>query len=254
MKKITAKKMVLSVIGFIGLSLIIVFAVDLSKTIQNEKEYRKYCDAPTETVKIDGITTDYQKIDNYRFYEYDLIYCNFGVGQLAQKVKGANLYTVSENQDVLVNLDAYTGLETQSKIYVKSDKYKLLPAALSDEYVSYISLGFSKNVEEGFGHKQLILNLTQDDIKKAISFCKNEDNLLKKTAETEKVEIAEGNVYSICCHIKGLEELFFYYPYLCVQNLNNGKYFLRSSVSIDVIYEIPDEYQDIIKSAVNMDE
>lgn len=252
MKKITAKKIILFVIGCIGLSLIIIFAVDLSKTMQNEKQYKKYYNAPTETVKIDGITTDYKRIENYKFYGYDLIYCDFGVGQLAKKVKGDNLYTVSDSQDVLVNIEAYTSLESQSKIYVKLDKLKLLPTTLSDEYVSYISLGFSKSDEEGFQNKQFILNLTQDDIAKAISFCKNEDNLLKQIPETERIEIVEGNIYSICCHIKGLEELFFHYPYLCIQNLNNGKYYLRRS--FNDVYEIPDEYQDIIKTAVNVEQ
>lgn len=250
MKKITGKKIILSVTGFIGLSFIVIFAVVLSNAIQNEKQYREYCNAPTETVKIDGITTDYKRIENYKFYGYDLIYCDFGVGQLAKKVKGANLYTVSESQDVLVNIEAYTGLESESKIYVKSDKHNLLPTTLSDENVSYISLGFSTNDEEGFENKQIILDLTQDDIAKAISFCKNEDNLLRQPAEMEKVEISEGNIYSICCHIKGIDGLFYHYPYLCVQNLNNGKYYLRSRSSVNVIYEIPDEYQDIMGATI----
>ncbi len=251
MKKITAKKIIVSVIGCIGLSLLVIFAVVLLYTIQDEKQFRIYCNAPTETVKIDGLTTDYKRIENHRFYDSDLIDCDFGVGQLAKKVKGANLYTVSESQDVLVNLKEYKGLESQSKIYVKVDKLKLLPGTLSDADVSYISLGFSKSDEEGFKNKQFILDLTQNDIAKAISFCKNENNLLKPPAETEKVEMAEGNTYSICCHIKGLEELFYDYPCFCVQNLNDGKYYLSSKFSIDVVYEIPDEYQDIIKAAIN---
>lgn len=63
--------------------------------------------------------------------------------------------------------------------------------------------------------------------------------------------MAEGNTYSICCHIKGLEELFYDYPCFCVQNLNDGKYYLESYSPIDVFYEIPDKYQDIIKAALN---
>lgn len=254
MKKITAKRIVLSVMGFIGLSLLVIFAVDLLYTIHAEKRLRIYCNAPTETVKIDGLTTDYKRIENYRFYDSTHIDCNFGVGQLAKKVKGANLYTVSESQDVLVNLKGYIESESQSKIYVKVDKLKLLPTDLSDADVSYISLGFSKSDEEGFKNKQFILDLTQDDIAKAISFCQNENNLLNPPAEAEKIEMSEeGNVYSICCHIKGLEELFFYYPCFCVQNLNDGKYYLSSIFSIDAVYEIPDKYQDIIKAAVSID-
>lgn len=253
MKKITAKRIVLSVMGFIGLSLLVIFAVDLLYTIHAEKRLRIYCNAPTETVKIDGLTTDYKRIENYRFYDSDFIDCNFGVGQLAKKVKGANLYTASESQDVLVDLKAYKGFEYNGKIYVKVDKLNLLPTDLSDADVSYISLGFSKSDEEGFKNKQFILDLTQDDIAKAISFCQNENNLLNPPAEAEKIEMVEGNIYSICCHIKGLEELFFNYPCYCVQNLNDGKYYLESDSSIDVVYEIPDKYQDIIKAAVSID-
>lgn len=253
MKKITAKRIVLSVMGFIGLSLLVIFALALLYTIHDEKQLRMYCNAPTETVKIDGLTTDYKRIENYRFYDSDFIDCNFGVGQLAKKVKGANLYTVSESQDVLVDLKAYKGFEYNGKIYVKVDKLNLLPGNLSDADVSYISLGFSKRDEEGFKNKQFILDLMQDDIAKAISFCKNENNLLNPPAETEKVEMVEGNIYSICCHIKGLEELFFNYPCYCVQNLNDGKYYLESDSSIDVVYEIPDKYQDIIKAAIDVD-
>lgn len=251
MKKITAKRILLSVMGVIGLLLLAIFAVVLLYTIHDERQLRIYCNAPTETVDVDGLTTDYKRIENHRFYDSDLIDCYFGVGQLEKKVKGANLYTVSESQNVLTDLIGYGNFHSDGKIYVRVDKLKLLPGTLSEADISYISLGFSKSDEEGFKNKQFILDLTQDDIAKAISFCQNKSNLLNPPAESEKIEMVKGNNYSICCHIKGLEELFFKYPGYCVQNLNDGKYYLESYSPIDVFYEIPDKYQDIIKAALN---
>lgn len=255
-------KKVFKTIGIISIVILIMSVMIILIFFQAEQiDLKKFCNPPTETIKINNISSDYKELQYDYFLESDYAVSEWGVTNLCKNVYNTNLYTVSEDNNILVNLEAYSGKGNGSKIYVKNDQFKSIPISLSNNYIQDISLMKYEDSNGTLNKHYYYLELSDEQIEKAMDFFANEKylidlpesisipNIYNNQLNNEKIP---EQYYSICYHVKGLDGLYYYSKYYCAFNEVNGKFYLKSRIKPNtIIYDIPNEYQEIIKFAVD---